>query len=92
MATTITMTNANGFDWLKVNGRYVEIAGRIEAIERVAAGKWRGRASGVDFEIVGGKASGGGACDWFVKFPLGYGDSYLPRKSAADCIRAIENV
>lgn len=77
---------------IKVNGRLVEFAGRIENIDSISAGRWEGVASGERFEIIGGKSSGGASNEWFVKFPLGYGDQHVPMRSAAACIRAIENV
>ena len=92
MSTITKKTNEFGTDWIKVNGRCIEIAHRIENIEKTGNGKWTGTASGEDFEIVGGFESGGAPNEWFVRWSLGYGDNYLPRKSAADCIRAIENV
>ena len=90
--TRIEMKTENTLTKIKVNGRLVEFANRIESIENVSAGRWEGIACGESFEIIGGKASGGAPNEWLLKFPLGYGDQHIPAKSAAQCIRLIEMV
>ncbi len=90
--TRIEMKTENTLTKIKVNGRFIEFASRIESIQNISAGRWEGIACGEPFEIIGGKASGGASNEWFVKFPLGYGDQHIPTKSAAQCIRMIESV
>ena len=90
--TRITITTENSLEIVKVNGRFASCSGRIESIENVGAGRWVGEACGETFEIIGGKESGGGANDWFVKFSIGYGDQYIPAKSAKHAIELIECV
>lgn len=80
-----------GTTFAAVNGRRVADNRRIEMIENVSAGKWVGIAFDEEFEIIGGKQSGGASNEWFVKCPMLFGDQHIFVKSAAEAVRMIEN-
>lgn len=91
--TTMTYTAHDmkhyGLDTIKINGRAL-YPNRITKLSKVGSGKWVGEASGYSFTIIGGRASGGAANEWFVQWePVG-GHDFLAVKSAAAAIRCIE--
>ena len=91
--TKITIKQENSLRALRVNGRLVSFAGLITDIRNTSAGRWEGETnSGDTFTIIGGRASGGASNEWFVRYPLAYGDAYLPVKSAIQAINYIECV
>ncbi len=92
MATTITLKPKGSMNLIKVNGRVVDYARRIERIKKISDGWWEGIANGEPFEITGGKAAGGAANEWYLTWPPAYGDLPIYLSSAADCIRAIEKI
>lgn len=71
--------------------------GSIEHIHQERAGAWMGYTAPrcgerYGFELVGGQASGGAANEWYLRFPLGFGDQWVAYKSAKAAIEAIERV
>ena len=84
--TTIIRTDDH-FPSIRVNNRYVCSANRIETIEQVSKGRWRGIADSQPFEIEGGRAAGGTKNDWFVTC-LGMDAIYV--KSAVAAVKIIE--
>jgi hypothetical protein len=63
-------------------------AGRFEVTyDRVVAEDGEVLDEGRTFTVVGGRAAGGTARDWWVHHPLFYGDQYLPCTSMIDAIR-----
>lgn len=78
---------------LRANGRLVSYDGRIVDIRNVSAGRWEGETNfGDTFTIIGGRASGGARNEWFVQYATGYGDRYVPAKSAVHALNLIENI
>jgi hypothetical protein len=71
--TTITFTKQDikrsCFDTVSINGRKV-LSGRLEGITNTGNGEWKGKASGYDFTIFGGRAAGGASNEWFVQWEL----------------------
>ena len=92
--TTITITKGQyGLRTLKANGRLVAVEPRIVSIRKVSAGRWEGETNfGDTFTIIGGRASGGARNEWFVQYATGYGDRYIPAKSAVHALNLIENI
>ena len=84
--TTITL-NQNE---IKVNGRTVYDTVRVDNIEKVSGGVWAGKTSrGDTFRIIGGFASGGGRNEWFLEYPVGYGDQSIRANSAVKCFKLL---
>ena len=88
--TKITIKREGSLKILICNGRKIAWEGRIDQIENISAGRWEGTADGEPFEIIGGRASGGASHEWFVKWGPGYGEQYVPVKSAVRALGAIE--
>jgi hypothetical protein len=90
--TTIVLKPSNyGFDNLIVNGRVVVSGPRIDAIENVGAGRWKGTAGGYAFELFGGRAAGGTSRDWFVRWDALSKDHTFHVNSAAAAVNLIQN-
>jgi len=84
--TTITL-NQNE---IKVNGRTVYDTVSVDNIEKVSGGVWTGETSrGDTFRIIGGFASGGGRNEWFLEYPVGYGDQSIRANSAVKCFKLL---
>ncbi len=79
--------------WIIVNGRKVLISSRIESIEKVSSGEWKGTTrNGWSFEIFGGRKAGGSSRDWFVTMSMWVeGAKPIDCTSAVDAIKMIEN-
>lgn len=91
--TTITISQEGPLRALRANGRTVAYDGRIAAIRPVGAGRWEGETNfGDTFTIIGGRASGGASNEWFVQYSTGYGDAYVPAKSAVHALNLIETI
>lgn len=91
MTTIAIKESAFGTRDIHVNGRFVDCAGRIESVEKTGPGRFEGMAGGELFSIIGGKESGGGVNEWFLKWAVGYGEMLVPAKSAKHCINLIES-
>lgn len=89
--TNIALRQDGSLRKLVCNGRTIAYDGRITKVEHVSAGRWEGVAGNEAFEIIGGRASGGASNEWFVKWEPGFGSAYIPVKSAAEALRAIES-
>lgn len=89
--THISITKDGPLDKLTCNGRFVAFDGRITSIEKVGAGRWEGMAGGEPFRLTGGKAAGGTAKEWFIKWGPGFGEQYVLFDSARRALKAIEN-
>lgn len=59
-------------------------------VEKVSAGRFTIKSVAPDreFTVIGGRASGGTAREWFVHCPILYGDKYIPTTSMIAAIRA----
>lgn len=88
--TRITLKDEGSLKALRCNGRLIAFDGRISMLDYVSAGRWEGIANGEPFEVVGGRASGGASNEWFVKWAPGFGEAWVPVKSAVEALRAIE--
>lgn len=71
----------------KINGRIHFFNCDELEIEPVSAGRHRVAYDGREFVIVGGRASGGAANEWFVHHPLFFGDTWLPAKSMVAALK-----
>ena len=93
--TTITLTKCDTknscLDTIRVNGRKI-IAGRFESITKTGSGMWKGKASGYDFTIFGGRAAGGSSKDWFVQWQLDGDHDPIHVGSAVEAIKFINNM
>ena len=84
--TTITL-NQNE---IKINGRTIYDTVRVANIEKVSSGVWSGETRwGDTFRIIGGFASGGGRNEWYLEYPLGYGDRSIRANSAVGCFKLL---
>lgn len=91
--TKITIKTEYGCPAVYVNGRQAAFNSLIATVRNTGAGRWEGETKfGDTFEIIGGRASGGASNEWFVRYPLAYGDAYVPVTSATQAISYIENV
>lgn len=91
--TTITLINDLGRKVVKVNGRKVYDTVTIARIEKVSGGVWWGKTAwGDTFRVIGGWASGGGRNEWFLEYPLGFGDQAVCASSAVECFRMMGRV
>ncbi len=89
--TKIVLKQENSLRALRVNGRAVAFDGRITDIRATSAGRWEGETNfGDTFTVIGGRASGGASNEWFVQYSTGYGDAYVPAKSAVEALNLIE--
>lgn len=89
--TTITMKSDDlGYKSIRVNNRFVSLAGRFDSIEKQGSFTWTGTADGRAFKIYGGTKSGGRANEWFVRWDT-LGDFEIKTTSAAECVRMINN-
>ncbi len=87
--TTITLNQ----DAIKVNGRTIYDTVKVANIAKVSGGVWAGQTSkGDTFRIIGGFASGGGRNEWFLEYPLGYGDQSIRANSAVNCFKLMAKV
>ncbi len=87
--TTITLGQNNT---VKVNNRIVPTVS-VAKIEKVSGGVWAGETSwGDTFRVIGGWAAGGGRNEWFLEFPLGFGDQSVCASSAVECFRMMGRV
>ena len=71
--------------------------GSIEHIHQEREGVWMGYTTPrcgerYGFTLVGGQASGGASNEWYLHFPLGFGDQQIRYNSAKAAIEAIEKV
>jgi hypothetical protein len=87
--TTICIKDTGIIKKLICNGRTVGYDTRIDSVEAVSAGRWTGTANGEPFVIIGGRASGGAANEWFVQWAPGFGEVFVPVKSATAALNAI---
>lgn len=78
------------FDTVRVNGRAFT-AKRIEAVRKAGSGTWKGRASGYDFTILGGRESGGASNEWFVQWELEGKHDFVRVNSAKAALEWIDN-
>jgi hypothetical protein len=76
-----------------VNNR-IALCGRIDEISKKGNGHWTGTVGNgwYNFELVGGRESGGGSKEWYLRFPLGFGDQWIRYNSAKAAIEAIGKV
>ena len=92
--TTITFTKQDikhsCLDTVSVNGRKI-LAGRFERIVKTGNGEWKGKASGYDFTIFGGRAAGGASNEWFVQWELEGKHDFVKCDSAIAAINWINN-
>lgn len=88
--STITIQQDGILQALKVNGRVLAYDGRIHAIRKVSAGRWEGEACGEPFTLIGGRAAGGSEREWYVQWAPGYGEAFIPAKSAFHALSLIE--
>ena len=89
--TTITLKKDKyGYNELRVNGRLISLNGRFENIEKKGSYTWVGTHRGHSFKVWGGINAGGSSNQWYVQYDA-IGNQDLAEKSAADCIRLIEN-
>lgn len=57
-------------------------------VKRTAPGKWSGVVNGTrEFEVIGGRHSGGSSREWYVRCPEFYGDAWLPTTSLVRALR-----
>jgi hypothetical protein len=88
--TTITICK---LDTVVVNGRAIWDTVSFQEITKVSNGTWEGLTEAGDtFSVVGGKASGGARNEWFLYYPLGFGDQYIPATSARKCFEMMGRV
>ena len=90
MTSIAIKTDDHGFKSIRVNSRFVSLAGRFDSIEKQGSYTWTGTADGRNFVIYGGAKSGGRSNEWFVRWDT-LGDFELKATSAAECIRIINN-
>lgn len=78
-----------------VNGRLADL-GVIEHIHQEGAGAWMGNVKWCGerfgFALVGGLAAGGAANEWYLTFPMAFGDQPVRYNSAKAAIEAIGKV
>ena len=78
-----------------VNGRLADL-GVIEHIHQERAGAWMGYVEWCGerfgFELVGGLAAGGAANEWYLTYPMAFGDQPVRYNSAKAAIEAISKV
>jgi hypothetical protein len=79
-----------------VNNRLADY-GSIEHIHQERAGAWMGYTAPrcgerYGFELTGGRASGGAANEWYLTFPMAFGDQPVRFNSAKAAIEAISKV
>lgn len=74
---------------LRVNGRLVSFPRRIESVSKNGC-RLVGLASGVPFEVMGGREAGGSRSDWFVTWEH-LGSGYIAVESAVEAFNLIEN-
>lgn len=88
--TTISLTRN---DLVKVNNRYVFDAIDIAEIKNISNGVWEGRTSWDNtFKIIGGISAGGASNEWFLEYPMAFGDQIIKCNSAIECIRTMGRV
>ena len=87
----IKTTELNGI--VSVNGRKLYL-GCVESISKEKPGKWNIKTYNDDkITLVGGYAAGGGRNEWFLNYPLAYGeDAWVPFTSAISALRSIGRV
>lgn len=88
--TAIALKKETHFTKVMVNGRVAAYAQRISEITKHGSYTWKGMANGKEFEIFGGKKSGGRKNEWFVRWAPISSDDYLPVHSAVQAIKYIE--
>ena len=89
--TQITLkTNEYGKQELRINRRMISYNGKFDAIEKSGSYTWKGQHRGHNFVIWGGSKSGGASNQWFVQYDA-VGQHDMACRSAADCVRLIEN-
>jgi hypothetical protein len=78
---------------VSVNGRKLYL-GCVESISKEKPGKWIIKTYNDDqITLVGGYAAGGGRNEWFLNYPLAYGeDAWVPFNSAISALRSIGRV
>lgn len=76
-----------------VNNRVADY-GAIDQISKKGNGHWVGSVCNglYGFEVVGGRESGGGSKEWYLRYPLGFGDQWVRYNSAKSAIEAIGKV
>ena len=77
-----------------VNNRIADVCGAIEHIHQERAGVWMGNVhpwcgERYGFTLVGGQAAGGASNEWYLTFPLLFGDQPVRYNSAKAAIEAI---
>ena len=87
--TTITVNN----ETVTVNGRKVYDTIDVAKIQKDSSGVWSGETTwGDTFRIIGGSASGGSSNEWFLEFPMAFGDQSIKAKSAVECFKMMGRV
>jgi hypothetical protein len=78
---------------VSVNGRYAYV-GPVESISKEKPGKWIiGTYNDDKITLIGGYAAGGGRNEWYLNYPLAYGEGAWVRfNSAISALRAIGRV